>query len=307
MRVPPTILRAGLRALRPLFTTDRLSLTTKRRVVEVIAGASKVPAGVTIKSTELAGVPVERVSPPNSRPDSAILFLHGGGYASGSARGYRGLAGALAAAAGMQVVVVDYRLAPEHPFPAALDDAVDAYRGLLAHATTIAVAGDSAGGGLTLALAQRIRDTSMPAPAALGLICPWLDLALDQAASRSAGKDPLIIPALTAEWCTFYAGKHDARDPGISPIHGNLASLPPIVMHSAGDDPLAADADELESEIAAQSSGPLIHRRYTDRWHDFHLQVGFLADADHAVGLFGNQLAELVAAHAGSGEQHPRR
>lgn len=306
MRVPPTILRAGLRALRPLFTTDRLPLTTKRRFVDMIAGASKVPAGVVVECTALAGLPVERVTPPNTRPDSTILFLHGGGYASGSARGYRGLAGAVAAAAGMEVVVADYRLAPEHPFPAALDDALDVYRALLTQATTIAVAGDSAGGGLALALAQRIRDTSLPAPAALGLICPWLDLALDQAGARSAGKDPLIIPSLTTEWCTFYAGNRDAREPGISPIRGDFASLPPIIMHSAGDDPLAADANALERQMTARSSGPLIHRRYAHRWHDFHLQVGFFAEADHAVGLFGRQLTELISAHHPREDPHPR-
>lgn len=307
MQIPPTVLRAGLRALRPLFTTDRLSLTSKRRIVEVIAGASKLPPGVAVESTTLAGVPVERVIPPNARPNGAILFLHGGGYASGSARGYRGLAGALSVAAGMEVMVADYRLAPEHPFPAALDDALVVYRAMTAQVTTIAVAGDSAGGGLTLALAQRIRDASLPAPAALGLICPWLDLAVDRDAARSAGKDPLIVPSLTAEWCTFYAGTHDARDPGISPVHGNLASLPPIVMHSAGDDPLSVDADELERKLTAQSGSPLTHRRYTNRWHDFHLQVGFLGDADRAVELFGRQLAEVVAAHPVSERRHPRR
>lgn len=307
MQVPPTVLRTGLRALRPLFTTDRLPLAAKRRVVEMIAGASKMPAGVAAESTVLAGVTVERVTPSNARPDSAILFLHGGGYASGSARGYRGFTGALAAAASMDVVVPDYRLAPEHPFPAALDDALDVYRALRGEVATIAVAGDSAGGGLTLALAQRIRDASMPKPVALGLICPWLDLALDQAGARSAGKDPLIIPSLIAEWCTFYAGQHDARHPGISPIHGNLASLPPIIMHSAGDDPLCVDADKLERELTTQSSVPLIHRRYTNRWHDFHLQVGVLADADHAVELFGEQLAKLVSAYLLAEDQHPRQ
>ena len=306
MRVPPIVLWTGLRAVRSLFTTDRLSLNSKRRIVEAIAGASKVPPGVLVESTTLAGVPVQRVTPPNARPGCAILFLHGGGYASGSAPGYRGLAGALAVAAGLQVVVADYRLAPEHPFPAALDDALDVYRALLEQTATIAVAGDSAGGGLTLALAQRIRDNSLSAPAVLGLICPWLDLALDQAAARPAGKDPLIIPSLTTEWCTFYAGKHDAHEPGISPIYGNLTSLPPIVMHSAGDDPLAADADKLEREMATQPSSLLIHRRYTNRWHDFHLQVGFLADADHAVELFGGQLTELVEAKSITEDQHPR-
>ncbi|OMC07274.1 alpha/beta hydrolase fold domain-containing protein [Mycolicibacterium fortuitum] len=305
MQVPPIILRAGLRAMRPLFTTDRLSLASKRRIVEVIAGASKVPVGVAVESTTLAGVPVERLSPPNSRPDSAILLLHGGGYASGSARGYRGLAGALAVAAGIEIVVADYRLAPEHPFPAALDDALQVYRAMTAQATTIAIAGDSAGGGLTLALAQHIRDAALPAPAALGLICPWLDLGLDQGGARPAQKDPLIVPSLTTEWCAFYAGSHDAREPGISPLHGSLASLPPIVMHSAGDDPLSVDADALERKLTAQSGSPLTHRRYTNRWHDFHLQVGFLDDADRAVELLGRQLAEVVAAHPVSERRRP--
>ncbi len=262
----------------------------------MIAGASRLPAGVTVEVDALGGVPVERVTPPNARSDAALLFLHGGGYASGSARGYRGFAGALSVAAAMQLIVVDYRLAPEHPFPAALDDVLGAYRALFEEVATIAVAGDSAGGGLTLALAQRIRDTPLPAPAALGLICPWLDLATDQAAARSPGNDPLIIPSLTAEWCRFYAGTCDAGDPRISPIHGDLASLPPIIMHSAGDDPLAVDADKLESEIALRAVGSTVmHRSFTKRWHDFHLQVGFLADADHAVKLFGAQLAGLIA------------
>lgn len=296
MRIPPAVLRVGLRSMRAVFTSGRMSMAGKRRVVDLIAGASKVPAGVASERDSLAGVAVERLTPRNARPDAAILFLHGGGYASGSARGYRGFAGALAAASGLQVIVADYRLAPEHPFPAALDDALEVYRALLDHGAAIAVAGDSAGGRLTLALAQRIRDTSLPEPAALGLICPWLDLAIDQAATRPAAKDPLIIPSLIAEWYTFYAGTYDAREPGISPIYGNLTALPPIVMHSAGDDPLAVDADKLERELACQSGdGLLIHRRFTKRWHDFHLQVGFLADADEAVTLFGAQLADLVA------------
>lgn len=296
MKIPPAVLRVGLRSLRSVFTSGRISMAHKRRVVDLIAGASKVPSGVTAESDSLAGVAVERLTPLAARPDGVILFLHGGGYASGSARGYRGLAGALATASGMRVVVADYRLAPEHPFPAALDDALDVYRALLDQGAAIAVAGDSAGGGLTLALAQRIRDMSLPEPAALGLICPWLDLAVDQAATRPAAKDPLIIPSLIAEWCTFYAGTYDAREPGISPIYGNLTALPPILMHSAGDDPLAVDADKLERELARQSSdGLLIHRRFTKRWHDFHLQVGFLADADEAVALFGAQLADLIA------------
>lgn len=296
MKIPPAVLRAGLRSLRTVFTSRRVSMASKRRIVDLIAGASRVPASVTAERDSLAGIPVVRLTPRAARENAAVLFFHGGGYASGSARGYRGFAGALASAAGVQVVVADYRLAPEHPFPAALDDALSAYRALLGQAETIALAGDSAGGGLTLAVAQRIREMSLPEPAAIGLICPWLDLAADQAATRPPARDPLIIPSLVTEWSTFYAGTRDAREAGISPLYGNLASLPPIVMHSAGDDPLAADADRLEHELAAQASGGLlIHRRFTRRWHDFHLQVGLLDDADEAVALFGTQLAGLIA------------
>ena len=296
MRLPPSLLRAGLRAVRPLFTNDVLSMAIKRRLVELIAGASKVPPGVEVEAADLAGIPVARATPVDGRRDAAILFLHGGGYASGSARGYAGLTGALAAAAGIPTVTVDYRLAPEHPYPAALEDALQAYYALREQVSTLVVAGDSAGGGLTLALAQRIRDSALPMPVAIGLICPWLDLAIDQAGRRVAGSDPLIIPTLMTQWCAFYAGSHDARDPGISPIYGGVASLPPIVMHSAADDPLAQDADELERSVTA-SGGRLIHRRYPNRWHDFHLQVGFLADADEAVAHFGKQIAELIDTH----------
>ncbi|MGB3325645.1 MAG: alpha/beta hydrolase [Mycolicibacterium fortuitum] len=249
-----------------------------------------------VECDELAGVAVERIIPTTARPATALLYFHGGGYTLGSARGYRGFAGTLASAAAMEVVTVDYRLAPEHPFPAALDDAFAAYRALTERVATVAVAGDSAGGGLTLALVQRIRESSLPAPAALGLICPWLDLAPDQLAVRPATNDPALLPSLVTEWCRNYVGTGDARQAGVSPVYGDLSSLPPIVMHSAGDDLIAGDADKFERAIASQSTGGLlIHRRFSNRWHDFHLQVGLLADADDAVTQFGRQLADLVA------------
>jgi acetyl esterase/lipase len=282
--------------MRPLMTTGRLSLARKRRIVDLIAGASRLPAGVGAAGSVLGGVPIQRITLADSRSGCVMLFLHGGGYASGSARGYRGFAGAIAVAAGMDVVVADYRLAPEHPYPAALEDALAVYRALVEGGAKVVLAGDSAGGGLALALAQRVRDAGMPAPVALGLICPWLDLAMDRSGSRPPAKDPLLVPPLIAEWSEFYSGNSDARDPGISPIYGDLHGLPPIVLHSAGDDPLAIDADALERAcLGAVDGGPLNHRRFNGLWHDFHLQVGFLADADRAVNLFGGQLNDLVA------------
>ncbi|AEF42755.1 Putative hydrolase [Hoyosella subflava DQS3-9A1] len=227
-----------------------------------------------------------------------LLFLHGGGYALGSARGYRGLAGALADAARMQAVIPDYPLAPENPYPRALRDVNDLYLQLINDGVDpqhLVVAGDSAGGGLTLALAMTLRDQGAPLPAGLGLICPWLDLASDTAGTRAAGRDPLVIPKMTAEWATPYTGQADPADPLISPARGVLAGLPPIVMHSAGRDPIAADADLLERRFAAAGgSGSLSHHRFPTLWHDFHLQIGFLRSADTAVASLGATLGDLA-------------
>lgn len=263
-----------------------------------IESGSKIPAGAVVESGNLGGVPIETVTPSNARRDRVLLFLHGGGYASGSAAGYRAFGGTLAAAAGMRAVIADYRLAPEHPYPAAYDDAFAVYGALLEQAAAgeisqIVVADDSAGGGLTLALAQRVRDAGLPAPVALGLICPWLDLALDSAARRVKRQDPIIIPELVSEWTTFYVGNSDPTLPSISPIYGDLHSLPPIAMHSADLDPLSADADKLEGEFGrTPTTGLLTHRKYMNRWHDFHLQIGFIADADRAVAELGAQLRD---------------
>ncbi|MGB5795268.1 MAG: alpha/beta hydrolase fold domain-containing protein [Mycolicibacter algericus] len=295
VKLSPLVVRSGLRVLRPLLTSSRLSLASKRRVLDLATGLIGLPRGSAAESGQLAGVAVEWITPPNSRPGAAMLFLHGGGYTLGSATGYRGFAGTLAAAAGMQVAVVDYRRAPEHPFPAALEDALAAYGELTKRAAMVVVAGDSAGGGLALALAQQLRESKQPAPVALGLICPWLDLAADRDGLRPPAKDPALVPSALTEWSKFYAGRSEARDPQVSPIYGDLTSLPPIVMHSASDDPLASDADKLEAAIAVQASDSvLIHRRFSKRWHDFHLQLAYLADARDAVSQLGALLPAFV-------------
>jgi monoterpene epsilon-lactone hydrolase len=150
--------------------------------------------------------------------------------------------------------------------------------------------GDSAGGGLTLALAMALRDRRIATPAALGLICPWADLALDINGIRPALRDPLILPSMTAEWAPRYAGTLDPRRPGISPVYGDMSGLPPIVMHTAGDDPISFDADKIEAAVAATGAGILEHRRFANLWHDFHLQVSVLPEARDAVADLGARL-----------------
>jgi acetyl esterase/lipase len=190
----------------------------------------------------------------------------------------------------MTAVVPDYSRSPEARYPVALEEAVAVYTGLLVDGfdpKTIVVAGDSAGGGLSLALAMALRDRGIDGPAALGLICPWADLAIDIDGLRPAGRDPLILPSMASEWAPQYVGEHDPRLPGVSPVYGDMAGLPPIVMHSADDDPLSIDADKIEKFCAA---GMLDHRRFENLWHVFHLQAGVLAEADEAIADFGAKL-----------------
>jgi monoterpene epsilon-lactone hydrolase len=170
MSIRPGVVRAGLRSCRPLFATHRISVGGKRRLYELFTGVARPPKGTRWERVTIAGVPVERTLGVGS--DSALIYLHGGAYALGSAAGYRGLAARLAAAAGMTAVVPDYSRSPEARYPVALEEAVAVFTGLLVDGVdpkTIVIAGDSAGGGLSLALAMALRDRGIEGPAALGL------------------------------------------------------------------------------------------------------------------------------------------
>jgi epsilon-lactone hydrolase len=288
--IRPGVVRAGLRCCRPLFASRRISVCGKRRLYEVFTGIAREPGGTRYERVTIAGVPVVRLRPPGDVAGGTLIYLHGGAYALGSAEGYRGLAARLAAAAGMTALVPEYSRAPQARYPIALEEMVAVYSALLVEKLdpkTIVVAGDSAGGGLALALAMALRDRGIAAPAALGLICPWADLAIDVDGKRPVGRDPLILPSMAAEWAPRYAGEHDPRLPGISPVYGDTAGLPPIIMHSAGDDPLSIDADRIEMSCAA---GMLEQKRFDNLWHVFHLQAGVLAEAGAAITDLGARL-----------------
>ncbi|QQZ13583.1 MULTISPECIES: alpha/beta hydrolase fold domain-containing protein [Rhodococcus] len=289
------VIRTCLRSARPLFASHRVPVGTKRLMVETVTAAARPPRGTRFERDTVAGVPVVRVRPAHTTRGT-LIYLHGGGYALGSAKGYRGLVAHLAAAAGTAAVIPDYSRSPESRYPIALEEMVAVYSRLLDDGldpNSTVVAGDSAGGGLTLALAMTLRDRGFPAPAALGLICPWADLAIDVDRTRPVLRDPLILPSMTAEWAPRYAGHHDPRSPGISPVYGDMTGLPPIVVHTAGDDPISVDADKIEAAVGA-AAGVLHHRRFDDLWHDFHLQVSLLAEAREAVNDLGASLRRHV-------------
>src|SRR5260370_21151675 len=229
----------------------------RRLMLELVTAAARPPKGSRYQRVTVAGVPVERVQTP-SGSNGTLIYLHGGAYALGSAKGYRGMVAQLAAAAGMTALIPDYSRAPEARYPIALEEMVAVYSRLLQDGLdpkTTVIVGDSAGGGLTLALAMALRDRGLPAPAALGLICPWADLALDIDEMRPVLRDPLILPSMSAEWAPRYVGSSDPRLPGISPVYGDMRGLPPIVMQTAADDPISVDADSIETSYDALRPG----------------------------------------------------
>jgi acetyl esterase/lipase len=226
---------AYLDAHRP---ADR-SLEALRRYVDEMLAMEPVASDVRVAKVTLGGVPAERVEIDPALASAAtplLLYLHGGGYSLGSAAGYRPLASKLSRAFAGPVCTLDYRLAPAHRYPAALDDATAAYRDLLAQGVapgTIAVAGDSAGGGLAVALCLRLRDEGAPLPAAVGLLSPWVDLEGNTPSMLTLGAaDPIVTRDGMLILAELYIGADgDRKNPLAAPIHADLRGLPPMVLH----------------------------------------------------------------------------
>lgn len=290
--LPPAALRPSVRLISRWVLSPAASWTTIRRRMNLAFAYPPPPKGTTVTPTTIGGVPAEDIRPAGVDESRVLLYAHGGGYVTGSARSSRTLAAALGAAAGARVISLDYRMGPEHPYPAAIDDGLAAYRGVIAQGvdpSRIAIVGDSAGGGLWLAVALRLREAGEAPPAVLGLICPWVDLTPGSHARRGPAPQE---PSLSADVLIRFADSYlpSGQDPAestISPLFADLAGLPPMVMHSGADDILASDARELEKRARA-AGVDIEHRIFEGLWHDFHLFSPFLSgaggDAPHELG-----------------------
>jgi epsilon-lactone hydrolase len=201
---------------------------------------------------------IEPIAPTHAARGRCVLYFHGGGYVSMSARTHRAITSRLAAWSETSLFALDYRLAPEHPFPAALDDAVAAYRALLAGgmaASRIVVAGDSAGGGLALALLVAVRDAGDPLPAAGVLFSPWTDLAATGSSLRdNNAADALLYGAWVARMARHYLGATAATNPLASPVYADLSGLPPLLIQVGGSEVLLDDSRRVAAR-ASQSGG----------------------------------------------------
>jgi epsilon-lactone hydrolase len=252
--------------------------------------------GVTYEKRAVGGVPGISCTPQGARPSAAILYLHGGAYVLGSANAYRHFAGQIAARAKATVFIADYKLAPEHRFPAALDDAKAAYRGLVeGGARRIAIVGDSAGGGLALALLSIVQSEGA-APVAAVVMSPWTDLALTGGSLEDrADDDPLLTREMLSKTAASYLNGHDPRDPLASPLYGALAGRPPIQLH-VGTSEVLLDDTRRYAERARAAGVEAVAHIWEGMTHVFPSSVGTLEAAERALTLIGNFLDERLGA-----------
>jgi acetyl esterase/lipase len=284
-RLVAAVLRTVLRAtLLPTFRSGR-PIPEQRRRLELITRLTLPARGVVYAAASCGGVPGEFVRARDVAPGSgAILYLHGGAYCVGSHVTHRSVTSHLARRTVANIFVADYRLAPEHPCPAAVDDAIAAYRGLREQGWApgqVAFVGDSAGGGLALATALRLRDLGEPLPAALVLFSPWVDLGHPDRGAPPRGEIMISLPWVQ-ECARLYLAGRDARDPLASPIHGDMRGLPPTMIQVGQDEILLQDSRRLHAALAA-ANVPVQLQEYARRWHVFQANAGVLADADRAL------------------------
>ena len=294
----------GVRNLRALVESFRppgpLSLDDERASAENIPQV--LPPDVTLTTVEADGVSGEWLAVDGETPTGTLLVIHGGGYRVGSARSHRGLAGALTRACGARTLSINYRLAPEHPCPAAIDDAVAAYRWLLAEGTppeSVVVVGDSAGGGLALALLLALRADGDPLPAGAVLLAPWVDLTLsgDSVESRRE-EDFLLTESSLREMADQYRGERQADDPLVSPLFADLTGLPPLLIQTGDHDLLRDDSIRL-GERAAACGVAVETEIWPDMPHVFQVFFALLPEGQQGVERIGAWVRTRVASNAG--------
>jgi len=268
-----------------------------RALLDGLAVPARLVPGVRVREARVDGLSGAWFTPvgDNFKSGQCLLFLHGGGYHIGSVRSYGHLIASLCRSAAMPVLAVDYRLCPEHPFPAALHDALTALRyvGRLGFAR-VGLCGDSAGGHLALSATLALRETNEPAPSALALVCPWLDMALERPSRTSNLPFDVLPEGVGAVWGRQFYGRHDPRSKEISPINADLGGLPPCLVQVGDRETLRDEIVEFAERARAAGSNVTLSR-YAEMVHDFHFfePLG-IPEARQAMAELGAFLRENV-------------
>jgi acetyl esterase/lipase len=260
--------------------------------------AAPAEADIKCDPVNAGGVGAEWISAPGAGRNRAVLYLHGGGYVVGSIKTHRDLMGRVSRAAGARVLGLNYRLAPEHPFPAAVDDSLAAYRWMLQQdlqPTHIAVAGDSAGGGLVIATLVAIRDARLPMPAAGVCLSPWVDLeGIGESMKTREQADPVVRRDMLTQMAAAYLGGKDARTPLAAPLYADLKNLPPLLIQVGDAETLLDDSNRLAQR--ARAAGVQVKLEvWPEMIHVFQLFAGFLPEGQQAVEGIGQYLKQQLA------------
>ena len=270
-------------------------LERREKMAAATAGVA-APDGVVVESDTLAARPAEWLVPDGADRDRVVLYFHGGGYSAGSLDSHREFAGRLALAGGVAFVALDYRLAPEDPFPAALDDALAAYADLLGRGIApeaIALAGDSAGGGLVIATLLSIRDSGLPRPAAAVCLSPWVDLTqTSPSCADTETVDPVLCTDDLVLMAEAYLGDTEATNPLASPLFApDLSGLPPLLVEVGEDEVLLDDAASLAGRVGATGSDVTLNI-WPEMVHVFQVFPGSIVpEADESIAGIGEFLA----------------
>jgi acetyl esterase/lipase len=281
-------MRAGARQLGRRCLDPAFPWRVQRTRLDQLTRPFLLPRGTTVTEQRIGGVPAEVVSAGKPSAPGTVVHFHGGGYCIGSPRTLRGWAAHLSAQTGCRVVLPEYRLAPEHPHPAALQDARAVLTALAGEAEgtgpgPVVVSGDSAGGGLALALLLSLRDEGRPRPFGCILLSPWLDLGRDRRADPGlVRRDVLLSPEWLDACAHAYAAPQAWADPSVSPLLGDHSGLPPLLIQAGASELLAPDARLLASS-ASTAGTDVTYTPWPGMWHDFALQPGLLAAADSAL------------------------
>ncbi|MBM3222655.1 MAG: alpha/beta hydrolase [Candidatus Tectomicrobia bacterium] len=278
---------------------EQATVADRRQGFDMLAAKFPLAPDVRCDAVDANGVAAAWVVAPGADTGRTLLYLHGGGYVIGSINTHRDLAARLSRAAAARVLLIDYRLAPEHPHPAAVDDAVTAYRWLLqqgAAPTSTVIAGDSAGGGLTVAALVALRAAGAPLPAAGVCISPWVDLeGIGDSMSSKASVDPIVqLPGLQWFAGLYLNGAHP-RTPLAAPLYADLHGLPPLLIHVGTAETLLDDATRLAAR--AQAAGVEVT---LDAWegmiHVWHLFAAMLPEGQQAIERVGAYIRQHAAA-----------
>ena len=276
--------------LRAMYAPADTSVANMRAGLEALASGFTPPADVGYETVNAGGVPAEWVVAPAALRERVILYLHGGAYVVGSINTHRDLASRLSRAAAARVLTIDYRLAPEHPHPAAVEDATAAYRWLLDEGTQpsrLVISGDSAGGGLTVATLVALREARLPLPAAGVCLSPWVDLeGIGESMTTKAGVDPMVQREHLRNMAALYLGNLDPRTPLAAPLYADLSGLPPLLIHVGTAETLLDDSTRL-AERARKAGVAVQIEQWEDMIHVWHAFAAILPEGQEAIERVG--------------------